>query len=119
MRNIPQASVLPAEPPATKRTLGGTVLPKHVQHAGPPWPRVNWWPIIVNSAIVGALLVWRAHWTNTSGHLSLPWDLVLGWIPLIFAWLLVHVVDRPSAHPRWRRFGIIALAASWLLFFPN
>src|SRR5436305_183095 len=98
MRNLPQPSILAAEPLAT----------------GADRPALPWWPILVYSGIAVALLAWRIHWTNSSGHLSLPWDLSLGWIPLIFAGLLSRVVTRPTSHPRWRRFGIIALSAAWL-----
>jgi uncharacterized membrane protein len=79
------------------------------------------WPAATYTAIAVGVLVCRLHWTGTSGHLSLPWDILLGWIPLIFAWLLHGIVARPPANRGrwWRRLAILSLAGGWLLFFPN
>src|SRR3954470_11665943 len=79
------------------------------------------WPVAVYTTIALSLLAWRLHSTSTSGHLSLPWDILLGWIPLIFAWLLPPIVSRSPIVPGrwWRRLAILGLAGGWLLFFPN
>src|SRR3954471_935755 len=68
------------------------------------------WPIAAYTLIAVALLAWRLHWTDTSGHLSLPWDLLLGWTPLLFAWLLHRIVSRPARRDTrwWRRLAILS-----------
>jgi uncharacterized membrane protein len=48
-------------------------------------------------------------------QLYLPWNLLLAWLPLCFAWLATRE-NTASARGRWR-FRLQALA--WLLFFPN
>jgi uncharacterized membrane protein len=108
------------------QTKTETLIPVEVQRTNVPAGSrrlsvLDCWPVAAYNAIALSLLVWRLHSTSTSGHLSLPWDILLGWIPLIFAWLLHSIVPRtPIAHSRWwRRLAMVGLAGGWLLFFPN
>jgi uncharacterized membrane protein len=71
--------------------------------------------LLAASAICFALLVMRAvlaqevRWTGFFGNL------VLAWIPFVFARLLCGELDRPGR----RRWLLGGLFAGWVLFFPN
>jgi uncharacterized membrane protein len=81
----------------------------------------TWLLLFACMGLVLGLLGCRLWWARTSGHLSLLWDLALGWTPLLLAWLLHRAADRSVNAPRraWRRGVLLLLAAGWLLFFPN
>jgi uncharacterized membrane protein len=48
-------------------------------------------------------------------HLYLPWNLLLAWMPLLFA-LAAGRIEQEGKSRRWRFF---AAAFAWLMFFPN
>lgn len=61
--------------------------------------------------LLGARIVLSGSWRQ----LYLPWNLLLAWLPLLFAWQAARA-DTDSGASRWR-FRTYALA--WLLLFPN
>jgi uncharacterized membrane protein len=67
------------------------------------------------SAVSVALVVARAVSTGNIRYGLLIWNLLLAWLPLIFA-VLAHERYHQDAKPNLRFAG---LAAAWLLFFPN
>jgi len=67
------------------------------------------------SGVCLALVLARIAWTANYHYGFLLWNLFLAWIPLAFA-LLAQEKFQAGAERDWR-FG--ALAAGWLLFFPN
>ncbi|HEX8912778.1 MAG TPA: DUF1361 domain-containing protein [Humisphaera sp.] len=72
-------------------------------------------PAAVATGVSLALLAVRIRYTNGGRHLSLPWDLFLGWFPVGLAWLFHRVAGRPEP----RRWALVASFLGWLLFFPN
>ncbi len=49
-------------------------------------------------------------------HLAfMNWNLFLAWLPLLWAWWLVRILDKKS----WQSWQAIALTLLWLLFLPN
>jgi uncharacterized membrane protein len=67
------------------------------------------------SAAAVGLVAARILWTRDVVYASLVWNLFLAWLPLGFALLVREEFKSPN--PRgWRCW---ALAAAWLLFFPN
>jgi uncharacterized membrane protein len=71
--------------------------------------------LIFVSALGCALLVARIWFSGSGRHLYLLWNLILAWLPLMFALAAVRLLhgERP------RRGGFVVAAAAWLLFFPN
>jgi uncharacterized membrane protein len=70
--------------------------------------------VLVLSAVVADLVVFRVAYTGTSYQTNLVWNLSLTWTPLVLALLLY---DRHVRHA-----GLTTLAGLgmlWLLFFPN
>jgi uncharacterized membrane protein len=69
------------------------------------------------SAVSVALVIARVIYTRNLSYAFLIWNLLLAWLPLVFA-LLARDEFRAGTRPlsRWR-FG--AFAGAWLLFFPN
>jgi uncharacterized membrane protein len=67
------------------------------------------------SAICFALVFARILWTANIRYSFLVWNLLLAWMPLLFA-LLAREHYRQGQRPGWRFFS---LSAAWLLFFPN
>jgi uncharacterized membrane protein len=61
------------------------------------------------------MLLLRALWGGGTGYSSLVWNLFLAWLPYFFALRLA--ASAPRSLPQWA--GATALAALWLLFFPN
>jgi uncharacterized membrane protein len=61
------------------------------------------------------LTVLRVKWTHNWRYLFLIWNLLLAWLPLLFA-LAVHRRHQRGEPAGWRFCG---LASLWLLFFPN
>jgi len=57
----------------------------------------------------------RIAWTGHLRYAFLIWNLLLAWLPLVFA-VLACEQYRNGAKRNWRFFG---LATAWLLFFPN
>jgi uncharacterized membrane protein len=71
--------------------------------------------LLAASGICLLLLVTRAFLARDIRWFSFFWNLILAWIPLVFASLLCWHLDRP----RRKRWVIGALFVGWLLFFPN
>src|SRR5882762_5785860 len=67
------------------------------------------------SVVSCALLVTRVLLLGHGRQLYLMWNLVLAWLPLLFA----LVADRMQRRGQPRRWRFFAAAAAWLLFFPN
>lgn len=67
--------------------------------------------LTVASALPVMLLAARYLYTGASTYRFLLWNLFLAWIPLLFAYLTLHL------RLRRRLAGLWAIA--WLLFFPN
>jgi uncharacterized membrane protein len=68
------------------------------------------------SLVCVALIAARAFYSQTAHYGFLVWNLVLAWVPLVFAGLAYVVAARRRA----LRWVVIALSALvWLLFFPN
>lgn len=80
--------------------------------------RTTVFPLLALSlaSIIGvAFAAWRLHATHSRHYLLLPWNLLLAWLPLVFA-LGVHHLHRRGDR---KTFRLGVLAALWLLFFPN
>jgi uncharacterized membrane protein len=67
------------------------------------------------SAASVALVVARIISTGNFRYSFLVWNLLLAWLPLVFALLASEKYERASGRD-WRFLG---LAGAWLLFFPN
>lgn len=67
------------------------------------------------SAICFLLVLGRVLWTANIHYAFLVWNLLLAWLPLMFA-LLAEDHFHERQRPGWRFYG---LGAAWLLFFPN
>jgi uncharacterized membrane protein len=50
-----------------------------------------------------------------AGHLYLVWNLFLAWIPVVLAWMVWQLRERPW----WRRGMSWLVMLLWILFFPN
>jgi uncharacterized membrane protein len=71
--------------------------------------------LLIASGTSVALTLARMFWTKNLLYSFLIWNLVLAWLPMIFALLACeryHSVSR-------RSWGFAGWAAAWLLFFPN
>jgi len=71
--------------------------------------------LIFASAICFALVVARIAWTGNLRYSFLVWNLILAWLPLMFA-ILAEDQFQEGKRPGWRFLG---MSAAWLLFFPN
>jgi uncharacterized membrane protein len=69
---------------------------------------------VLASGLCGALLLVRTVETGSSSYRFLVWNLVLAWIPFLFA-LALYDVHRRRTGRAWQ----LLLAAGWLLFLPN
>jgi uncharacterized membrane protein len=67
------------------------------------------------SVVCMAVVIARIAWTGKIRYGFLAWNLVLAWLPLVFA-LLARENYREGEKPGWRFLGF---SAAWLLFFPN
>jgi len=68
------------------------------------------------ASVAGAALVLtRVLWTHNLRYGFLVWNLLLAWLPLVFA-MLARELDQRGERRNWR---FVSLAAAWLLFFPN
>jgi uncharacterized membrane protein len=68
-------------------------------------------------SLVGAMLVaLRMAWTGRFTYLFLIWNLILAWLPLVFAVCLCREYQRQVSASRWK---LALLAGLWLLFLPN
>ena len=67
------------------------------------------------SVVSVALVAARVVWTGELFYAGLAWNLLLAWLPLVFA-LLARDEFCAGTMRSWRFLGF---AAAWLLFFPN
>jgi uncharacterized membrane protein len=70
--------------------------------------------LLVTAMTLG-LLACRLHYTGRAGHLSLIWDLFLGWLPIVPALLAYRLAGRSVG----RVVLVCLLLIGWLAFFPN
>ena len=71
--------------------------------------------LALSSAVGLAMLAFRVGYSGRRGYVSLPWDLFLAWMPMVFA-LPIARVQAGRGKPL---IATLALALLWLLFFPN
>ncbi len=71
--------------------------------------------LLLASGISVALVIARIAWTGKLGYAFLAWNLLLAWLPLVFALLACDAYHKKSGR-NWRFIG---LGAAWLIFFPN
>jgi uncharacterized membrane protein len=68
-------------------------------------------------SVAGAVLVvLRIAWTGHFTYLFLIWNLILAWLPLVFAVCLCREYQKQGSASRWK---LALLAGLWLLFLPN
>lgn len=72
-------------------------------------------PLLLLSGLSVALYICRVIATGSPRFLFLSWNLLLAWLPLLFAWLLSRVLKRR----RWLSWQSISLTVLWLGFLPN
>jgi len=73
------------------------------------------WPLIVSSALAVCLYVCRVLASGNFRYWYLVWNLFLGWLPLVFGYLLVKWLRKGT----WLSFKGLGLTALWLGFLPN
>ena len=73
------------------------------------------WALTFASAASVMLVIARMAWIGNFRYAFLVWNLILAWLPLIFA-LMARERYQSGVRPDWRFAG---LAGAWLLFFPN
>ena len=71
--------------------------------------------LALTSAAGLAMLAFRMAYAGTRGYWSLPWDLVLAWIPVPLACAVARLGQRQRTP--WTT--VLLLGFLWLLFFPN
>jgi uncharacterized membrane protein len=88
-------------------------------HKGSHTSRLGIWPLLLPLGIATALCLFLyAVRVVQVGNLQLwfiNWNLLLAWLPLVFAALLV----RQLALTRWLSWQCLALTALWFFFLPN
>ncbi len=95
--------------PSIKQTAGSLIVP-----AADPTRRLIG-VLALTSCAALTMLAFRMLYGGTWGYRSLPWDLVLAWVPVPLALAVAATQERvykPS--PK-----LLLLAFGWLLFFPN
>src|SRR5438132_12741858 len=71
--------------------------------------------LILSNIVSLGLFVLRIIATNTTQYWFLFWNLLLAWVPVLFAWLLIKSLRGHS----WREPLPILLTLLWLTFLPN
>lgn len=71
--------------------------------------------IILSNTVSVVLFALRIIATGGTQYWFMFWNLFLGWLPVLFAWLLVRSLQRPV----WPKQLIVLLAVAWLGFLPN
>jgi uncharacterized membrane protein len=71
--------------------------------------------LLLSSCVCLVLLVMRAFALKEHGFGFIPWNLVLAWIPMLFAFL-IYALHTKGAR---RRSLIVVCAVIWFLFYPN
>ena len=77
--------------------------------------RAVFWALILSNSLSVALFLARALDAGNLRYWFLLWNLVLGWMPLAFAWWLEYRL-RTSG---WLQPANLALTLAWLGFLPN
>ena len=77
------------------------------------WPTIG--VLALASAAACGLWALRVFLQGRLHHLFLPWNLFLGWLPLLFAASALHLGQLHG----WRTWRPWLAAAAWLIFFPN
>lgn len=77
--------------------------------------RHSFYPLLLASALASAFLVGRFYTIGYRTYGFLLRNLVLAWLPYLFALLAVRLHERTPK--RW--WAMLALGGLWLLFFPN
>jgi len=71
---------------------------------------------LIFASVVGVgLTVARVKWTGNFRYLLLVWNLILAWLPLLFALAVYRRCQRGER----RGWQIFSLSALWILFLPN
>src|SRR5579863_10165886 len=71
--------------------------------------------LVFASVVSVVLTALRVGWTGNLHYLLLMWNLLLAWLPLLFA-LAVYQRCQQGEGRSWKT---LALAALWILFLPN
>lgn len=71
--------------------------------------------LVVSNSLSVFLFLARSIDTNNNRYWFLLWNLLLGWLPLIFVWWLSERLQRSP----WLTTGNLALTVLWLGFLPN
>src|SRR5439155_25304289 len=74
--------------------------------------------LLLASGVGVGLLCLRIVLTRHWHQLYLVWNLVLAWLPLLFALLACRLCERRGESLRWK-WGFLAAVFAWLIFFPN
>jgi len=71
--------------------------------------------LFILSGFAVSLSVYRIIIAHSDRYWFLIWNLLLAWLPLLFAWLLYRQTPK-GLRWSWENFGLFAL---WLIFLPN
>lgn len=71
--------------------------------------------ILISNAVSVALFGLRVIATNSFDYWFLFWNLLLAWVPVLFAWLLLGKLKKYS----WKEPVPVMLTLLWLVFLPN
>lgn len=71
--------------------------------------------ILLSNVVAVFLFFFRTLGAGNNNYWFMIWNLVLGWIPLVFAWVLVLKLSKKS----WREPLPLILTVAWLAFLPN
>jgi uncharacterized membrane protein len=71
--------------------------------------------LILSNGVSLLLMLSRMVASDSSRYWFLLWNLILGWLPVVFAIWLSHRLR----HSRWLSAGNLVLTALWLGFLPN
>jgi len=71
--------------------------------------------LVLSSGVCISLLLFRSYAMKEHGFGFIVWNLVLAWIPVLFAFV-IYVLHTLGAH---RRSLIVVCAVIWFLFYPN
>src|SRR5690606_37779389 len=71
--------------------------------------------LLVSNGVSVVLFVLRLIATGSTQYWFLFWNLFLGWLPVLFAWLLIKQLRKSG----WKKPIPILLTFLWLGFLPN
>lgn len=76
--------------------------------------------LFILTLLCGFLMVFRMVLTHQIAGIFLVWNLLLAWIPLLFAqWSKKHLEHSKGKNTDYKLLTTSILLALWLLFFPN